>query len=134
MRLGLTVPEIYDMQARAIFEALSALARSGVDVVPEIMIPLVSARREEPLQALAAEVPADQERLAQERRALEFCVRTLSREERELLSRCYTEDAKVVDLATRLNRSANSIYNQLNRVRRRLLACITNRLQQGGGV
>ncbi|MCB1358168.1 MAG: pyruvate, phosphate dikinase [Maritimibacter sp.] len=46
VRLGLTVPEIYDMQARAIFEAIAALARAGAHVVPEIMIPLVSARRE----------------------------------------------------------------------------------------
>lgn len=43
VRLGITVPEIYDMQARAIFEAA---IDSGVDVEPEIMIPLVSACRE----------------------------------------------------------------------------------------
>ncbi len=46
VRLGLTVPEIYDTQARAIFEAVVEVARSGAAVVPEIMIPLVSARRE----------------------------------------------------------------------------------------
>ncbi|MEM6760433.1 MAG: putative PEP-binding protein [Pseudomonadota bacterium] len=46
VRLGVTVPEIYEMQARAIFEA--AIAESGPDtqVIPEIMIPLVSAKRE----------------------------------------------------------------------------------------
>jgi pyruvate,orthophosphate dikinase len=43
VRLGITVPEIYDMQARAIFEAA---IDSGVAVEPEIMIPLVSACRE----------------------------------------------------------------------------------------
>ena len=43
VRLGITVPEIYDMQARAIFEAA---IDSGVEVEPEIMIPLVSACRE----------------------------------------------------------------------------------------
>ncbi|SFR10575.1 putative PEP-binding protein [Poseidonocella sedimentorum] len=46
VRLGITVPEIYDMQARAIFEASVAASRKGEPVVPEIMIPLVSARRE----------------------------------------------------------------------------------------
>ncbi|MFV0294293.1 MAG: putative PEP-binding protein [Paracoccus sp. (in: a-proteobacteria)] len=46
VRLGITVPEIYDMQARAIFEAAIATASTGEAVVPEIMIPLVSARRE----------------------------------------------------------------------------------------
>ncbi|MTD99157.1 pyruvate, phosphate dikinase [Paracoccus sp. YIM 132242] len=46
VRLGITVPEIYDMQARAIFEATIEASRKGDPVVPEIMIPLVSAMRE----------------------------------------------------------------------------------------
>ncbi len=47
VRLGITVPEIYDMQARAIFEAaLQARTKDNPKVVPEIMIPLVSAKRE----------------------------------------------------------------------------------------
>ena len=46
VRLGITVPEIYDMQARAIFEATIAANQDGDPVVPEIMIPLVSAKRE----------------------------------------------------------------------------------------
>lgn len=46
VRLGITVPEIYEMQARAIFEATVAASHEGEPVVPEIMIPLVSARRE----------------------------------------------------------------------------------------
>ena len=63
VRLGITVPEIYDMQARAIFEAAVALGRKGAAVVPEIMIPLVSAKREVELvksriDAVAAAVQA----------------------------------------------------------------------------
>jgi len=46
VRLGITLPEIYDMQARAIFEAALEAESRGLEVVPEIMIPLVSARRE----------------------------------------------------------------------------------------
>jgi pyruvate,orthophosphate dikinase len=46
VRLGVTVPEIYDMQARAIFEATLEASDEGEPVVPEIMIPLVSAKRE----------------------------------------------------------------------------------------
>ncbi|MDF1854813.1 putative PEP-binding protein [Pseudooceanicola sp.] len=46
VRLGITVPEIYEMQARAIFEAAVAAGRKGAAVIPEIMIPLVSAMRE----------------------------------------------------------------------------------------
>ena len=46
VRLGITVPEIYDMQARAIFEAAIKASQGAEPVVPEIMIPLVSAARE----------------------------------------------------------------------------------------
>jgi pyruvate,orthophosphate dikinase len=64
VRLGVTLPEIYDMQARAIFEAtVEASRRAGAAVVPEIMIPLVSAKREVELvrgriDAVAAAVSA----------------------------------------------------------------------------
>lgn len=84
------------------------------------------------MQALAHEAASDSDRLADERRALEQCMQVLSGDERELLRQCYAQGAKVTDLATQLNRSANSLYKQLNRVRRRLLACITRRLQEGG--
>ena len=46
VRLGVTVPEIYEMQARTIFEETLDMSEHGEPVVPEIMIPLVSARRE----------------------------------------------------------------------------------------
>ncbi len=46
-RLGVTYPEIYETQARAIFEGAIAVAReSGTAPVPEIMIPLVGTRKE----------------------------------------------------------------------------------------
>ena len=40
-RLGITYPEIYAMQAEAIFAATVELAREGIAVEPEVMIPLV---------------------------------------------------------------------------------------------
>ncbi|WP_391558205.1 pyruvate, phosphate dikinase [Robertmurraya sp.] len=40
-RLGIIYPEIYEMQAKAIFYAVVALAKKGMEVQPEIMIPLV---------------------------------------------------------------------------------------------
>jgi pyruvate,orthophosphate dikinase len=40
-RLGIVYPEITEMQARAIFEAACAVKKEGVDVHPEVMIPLV---------------------------------------------------------------------------------------------
>ena len=46
-RLGITYPEIYEMQARAIFEAVCVVkASSGEAPLPEIMIPLVATKRE----------------------------------------------------------------------------------------
>ena len=67
VRLGVTVPEIYEMQAQAIFEATLEASRSGDPVVPEIMIPLVSAKREVELikariDAVAATVRAQRGR------------------------------------------------------------------------
>src|SRR5437763_3447250 len=49
-RLGITFPEIYEMQARAIFEAAAEVQASGIKVRPEIMIPLVGFPRELKLQ------------------------------------------------------------------------------------
>jgi len=62
-RLGIVFPEITEMQARAIFEAAAEVAKEGVKVKPEIMIPLVSTVAELQLQAdlvrgVAAEVIA----------------------------------------------------------------------------
>lgn len=76
-RLGITFPEIYEMQARAIFEAACAVsAESGASVVPEIMIPLVGTRRElqilrEVVDRVAGEVFVEQGR------TLEYLVGTM---------------------------------------------------------
>ncbi|MGA1791560.1 MAG: pyruvate, phosphate dikinase, partial [bacterium] len=40
-RLGVTYPEIYEMQVRAIFEAACELTKKGFSIVPEVMIPLI---------------------------------------------------------------------------------------------
>ncbi len=46
-RLGVTYPEIYEIQARAIFEAAVAVAnKTGDAPIPEVMVPLVATRRE----------------------------------------------------------------------------------------
>jgi pyruvate,orthophosphate dikinase len=45
-RLAVTYPEIYEMQVRAILEAACEVAGAGLDVLPEIMIPLIIARPE----------------------------------------------------------------------------------------
>ncbi len=45
-RVAVTYPEIYEMQCRAIFEAACMLKKEGIDVVPEIMIPIVMSKEE----------------------------------------------------------------------------------------
>jgi pyruvate,orthophosphate dikinase len=56
-RLGITYPEIYEMQARAIMEAACTLKKKRVKVIPEIMIPLVAHVKElEILRKLVVDV------------------------------------------------------------------------------
>jgi pyruvate,orthophosphate dikinase len=45
-RLGITYPEITEMQVRAIFEAAAKVAKKGIKVVPEVMIPLIGSVKE----------------------------------------------------------------------------------------
>ncbi len=45
-RLGITFPEIYEMQVRAILEAACECKKNGVEVLPEIMLPLIADDRE----------------------------------------------------------------------------------------
>ena len=63
-RLAMTYPEIYEMQLRAIFEAAREVRGGGVEVAPEIMVPLVSfagelRRVREMVEAVAREVAPD---------------------------------------------------------------------------
>jgi pyruvate,orthophosphate dikinase len=53
-RLGVSFPEIYRAQARAILEAAAELRKEGVKAIPEIMLPLVGDRRE--FEILAADI------------------------------------------------------------------------------
>jgi pyruvate,orthophosphate dikinase len=67
VRLGILIPELTRMQVRAVFEAACACAREGVEVHPEIMIPLTVDYREldkqrETLEAEAHVVMAEQSR------------------------------------------------------------------------
>ena len=56
-RLGITYPEIYEMQARAIFEAaIEVTSEDGATVIPEVMIPLAFSREE--LETLRARIVA----------------------------------------------------------------------------
>jgi pyruvate,orthophosphate dikinase len=76
-RLGVVFPEIYEMQARAIFEgALAVAEESGKAPVPEIMIPLVVMRRE--LEITRAQVDRVAAEVFQARgRTMEYTVGTM---------------------------------------------------------
>ncbi|MGE0409912.1 MAG: pyruvate, phosphate dikinase [Amphiplicatus sp.] len=76
-RLGISYPEIYEMQTRAIIEAaLDVAAATGEKVTPEIMIPLVAMKEE--LALLKARVEAVAEAVFKERRArLDYLIGTM---------------------------------------------------------
>jgi pyruvate,orthophosphate dikinase len=76
-RLGITFPEIYAMQARAIFEAAVAVARdTGEAVVPEVMVPLVGTARE--LEITKAVIDAEAEAVFEEQNhRLDYLVGTM---------------------------------------------------------
>ena len=59
-RLGITYPEITEMQARAIFEAACDVAKAGVKVLPEVMIPLTATLKEMANQAEIVRRVADE--------------------------------------------------------------------------
>src|SRR5438445_292055 len=59
-RLGITYPEITEMQARAIFEAAVDVTKKGVKVLPEVMIPLVATVKEMANQAAIVRRVADE--------------------------------------------------------------------------
>ncbi len=76
-RLGVTYPEIYEMQARAIFEgALEVAKETGKAPVPEIMIPLVGVKKE--LEITRAQVDSVAEEVfAAAGRRIEYSVGTM---------------------------------------------------------
>ncbi len=72
-RLGVTYPEIYEMQARAIFEAACDLA---VSPIPEVMVPLVATKRE--LELMKAVIDRTAEAVFAERgKRIEYLVGTM---------------------------------------------------------
>ncbi|MCX8477177.1 MAG: pyruvate, phosphate dikinase [Sphingomonas sp.] len=76
-RLGVTYPEIYEMQARAIFEAAVLVAeKSGAAPIPEVMIPLVATRRELELMKVVVDKAA-QSVFAEKGRTVEYLVGTM---------------------------------------------------------
>jgi pyruvate,orthophosphate dikinase len=75
-RLGITYPEISEMQARAIFEAAVAVAKDGVKVHPEVMIPLTATLKEMANQAAIVHRVAN-EVFKEKQRKVDYMVGTM---------------------------------------------------------
>jgi pyruvate,orthophosphate dikinase len=75
-RLGISFPEVTEMQARSIFEAAAEVQRSGIKVHPEVMIPLVGFKKELDLQVEIVHRVA-QEVQAAKRTKLHYLVGTM---------------------------------------------------------
>ena len=77
VRLGISYPEIYEMQARAIFEAVvDVQTKHGKTVTPEIMIPLVATRKElDLMKAVIDQVASEVSQLSGQK--LEYLVGTM---------------------------------------------------------
>jgi pyruvate, orthophosphate dikinase len=76
VRVGVTSPEVYETQVRAIFEAACQVTSEGIEVLPEVMIPLVSIPAElERMRQLVADVA---EKVITERKAdLDYLIGTM---------------------------------------------------------
>ncbi len=86
-RLGVTFPEIYEMQAQAIMEAACELAKKKVKVIPEIMVPLVGHVKE--LEAIKNVVVSIAERVQRDYKVrVNYTVGTMI----ELPRACVTSD------------------------------------------
>ena len=86
VRLGVTYPEIYEMQARAIFEAACDVATRGDAPVPEVMIPLVATRRELELMKAVDDKTA-REVFAEKGREVDYLARRQPRRRRAVSRR-----------------------------------------------
>ncbi len=100
-RLGITFPEIYEMQARAIFEAACDVAASGGEApVPEVMIPLVATGRELTILKALVDRTAAQV-FAEKGRTLDYLVGTMIELPRAaLMAGEIAQDAKFFSFGT----------------------------------
>ncbi|MHC5230073.1 pyruvate, phosphate dikinase [Enterococcus sp. LJL99] len=93
-RLAITMPEIYEMQVTAIFETVLELTKeTGTEIVPEIMIPLISSHEE--MQWLREKLKkCIDELLSKEKRQLDYKIGTML----EIPRACLTAD-KIAEYA-----------------------------------
>ena len=82
------------------------------------------------LEMIGAEAMQEHDRSDSRLGALRSCVATLPEDGRRVLQACYEPQATITNVAEIMGRTRASLYKQLARLRRRLLTCIRQRLQQ----
>lgn len=87
---------------------------------------------EEFLEAVAAEAEQHSEQVDLRRKVLSECLGKLRRDDRELVQLRYGPEGSGEQVASRLGRPVNSIYQSLGRIRRALWDCMTRRLTAEG--
>jgi len=80
------------------------------------------------LESLAKDRAATLRRRDERVAALQQCLRKLDRDERELLQRAYVDEESIRELARRDGQAAQTLYNRLNLLRKRLLMCVDLRV------
>ena len=85
------------------------------------------------LESLAKERAESLRRRDDRVAALQECLKKLDQGERELLQRAYVDEESIRELAARDGRAAQTLYNRLNLLRKRLLECSDLRVGLHGG-
>ncbi len=78
---------------------------------------------DEVFEVLAETVLEHSDVFEEERLALDFCLKKLPDEQRELVEKAYAPDVRIDHLAERLGRTAMSLYKSLHRIRLTLMDC-----------
>ena len=84
------------------------------------------------IESLAEEQPDDATWDQAQLAALKTCMNELSMDEQELLSHRYQGNHTLQQFAASLDRTANALYKQLQKLRRRLFVCINQELRSTG--
>ncbi|WP_411844855.1 sigma-70 family RNA polymerase sigma factor [Roseibacillus persicicus] len=81
------------------------------------------------LELLANEYEEERQVLEDERHALAACLERLPASERELILTAYGKDLRINEIAEASGLTASSLYKRLNRLRKRLLDCVTMKMK-----
>ncbi|WDI41064.1 sigma-70 family RNA polymerase sigma factor [Bremerella sp. P1] len=80
------------------------------------------------ISSIADERVKRQRRSDERTEALERCMGKLNLEDQDLVRMAYSEDHSIKDIAEQMERAVQTLYNRLNKIRRRLVECIDSTL------